>query len=248
MPVPVMAVVFAAFLLAASWEWARLADWHSQSTRWGYLLLTGALAVLIYHYLDTPGLIATITGVACGWWGVAFVWIVVYEKGGPPLPRDMLGMSVVGCLVVLPAWAAVIALLKSNAVMLLVLFVLIWSADAAAYFVGRRWGKHRLAPRVSPGKTWEGFGAALAVSVPMGAVMGRGVGLSGKSTIVFCGVALVTVMISIVGDLVESMYKRQRGVKDSGTLLPGHGGILDRIDSFLAAAPVFVFSLNLMWD
>jgi phosphatidate cytidylyltransferase len=124
--------------------------------------------------------------------------------------------------------------------------VLIWLADSAAYFVGRRHGRRRLASRISPGKTWEGLlGAMVAVAVASVAWQAA-VGLKGKIFIDFIVLCIVTGLASVVGDLCESQTKRWAGVKDSGALLPGHGGILDRIDSLTAAAPVFVGGLVLL--
>jgi phosphatidate cytidylyltransferase len=125
----------------------------------------------------------------------------------------------------------------------LFLFLLIWVADIGAYFAGRRWGRRKLALAISPGKTWEGAvgagAAALAFALAGAAALGLGSRWPG-----FVAICMVTVGFSIAGDLFESMMKRQRGLKDSGSLLPGHGGVLDRVDSLTAAAPVFLLGLH----
>ena len=130
-------------------------------------------------------------------------------------------------------------------VFILILLAIIWIADSAAYFSGKAFGKHKLAMHVSPGKTWEGvMGATLAVLVTA-FVIARYMDYTPENTLAFMLIALTTMIISIVGDLLESLFKRRAGVKDSSHLLPGHGGILDRIDSLVAAAPVFLLGLML---
>jgi phosphatidate cytidylyltransferase len=122
--------------------------------------------------------------------------------------------------------------------------ILIWVADSGAYFVGRQWGKNKLAPRVSPGKTIEGLLGALAGGLIWG--YAGMVWFEPKSGWLFVALCFVTVLFSVLGDLVESLFKRNAGVKDSGQLLPGHGGVLDRLDSLTSAAPVFVLGLMLL--
>jgi phosphatidate cytidylyltransferase len=124
----------------------------------------------------------------------------------------------------------------------LFLLLLIWVADIGAYFAGRHWGQRKLAPVISPGKTWEGVWGATAAALAF-ALLGAAVLGIGTRWPWFVAICMVTVGFSIIGDLFESMIKRQRGVKDSGSLLPGHGGVLDRIDSLTAAAPVFLLGL-----
>ena len=122
------------------------------------------------------------------------------------------------------------------------LFFLIWGADVGAYFSGRTFGKHKLAPKVSPGKSWEGFWGGLVFAVAIAALMVSWLGkpvLNSPDGILFILSCAFIVMISVLGDLVESMFKRNRGIKDSSHLLPGHGGILDRVDSLLSAGPFF---------
>ncbi|MDZ7736438.1 MAG: phosphatidate cytidylyltransferase [Gammaproteobacteria bacterium] len=127
----------------------------------------------------------------------------------------------------------------------LFLFVLIWCADSAAYFAGRSWGRHKLAAMVSPGKTLEGLGGALAAALVLVLVAAFAAPLVDRDGLVIglAVLALVTVLMSVLGDLAESLFKRLAGVKDSGSILPGHGGILDRIDSLTAAVPTFVAGL-----
>jgi phosphatidate cytidylyltransferase len=155
--------------------------------------------------------------------------------------------------VLVPAWCALVVLhggilhtTTPGPYYVIVLLMLIAVADTSAYFGGRRWGKKKLAPQVSPGKTWEGVFAAF---VGVGICTTFGASLLGYTEqgwlqgLLFMMFSVVTAAFSIVGDLAESMFKRHAGVKDSGNLLPGHGGVLDRIDSVTAAAPVFVLGL-----
>jgi len=151
----------------------------------------------------------------------------------------------IGLLVLLPAWQGLV-LLKHWPLgnwLILSVMVLVWAADIGAYFSGRAFGKRKLAPQVSPGKSWEGVYGGLAVSLVITLVVGisRDWGV-GQILLGLLGAALV-VMASVIGDLTESMFKRRSGIKDSSNLLPGHGGVLDRIDSLTAAIPLFAVLL-----
>jgi len=151
--------------------------------------------------------------------------------------------------VLLTAWVSIVSLHRSGSqgpVLVLYLFVLIWVADSGAYFAGRAFGRRKLSPFVSPGKTWAGVAGAVSGAVVSAVVLSAS-GVAGPLPLgALLGVSVVVTLISIGGDLWESRLKREAGVKDSGTLLPGHGGMLDRIDSLLAAAPVFAFGLGLI--
>jgi phosphatidate cytidylyltransferase len=165
------------------------------------------------------------------------------------LPAQPWLKIVAGYLVMLPAWAALVVLHGRTAdgpLITLYLLVVVWLADSGAYFSGRRWGKRKLAPVISPGKTREGVYGAIVVSAVFALVAGL---LYSHSVVWTAGLMLVStvaVMFSIVGDLLESLMKRQSGIKDSSHIIPGHGGILDRIDSLTAAAPVFLLGLQWM--
>jgi phosphatidate cytidylyltransferase len=149
--------------------------------------------------------------------------------------------GIMGILCLLPAWMAInFILFVAGPLNLLFLFALVWSADSGAWFFGKLCGRHRLAPHISPGKTFEGVLGGIVTAL---AVTGIAFWWSGAPSRILPGVLLlsfVTVLFSVLGDLFESMLKRQAGLKDSGRLLPGHGGLLDRIDGLLAAAPVYV--------
>jgi phosphatidate cytidylyltransferase len=153
-------------------------------------------------------------------------------------------LAIVGWLVLIATWVAVVALQTRSPGLLLAMMAIVWIADTAAYFAGRRFGRRKLAPSISPGKTWEGvYGALAAVAIyallllPLAAAAGYTRPLDGIAAAIWVALALLLTGLSIIGDLFESQLKRQRGVKDSGAILPGHGGVLDRIDALTAAMP-----------
>jgi phosphatidate cytidylyltransferase len=170
------------------------------------------------------------------WLIVAPLWLA---RGVRTQHRSFL--AVTGLIVLVPAGLALALLRPQNIIQVL---VLVWIADTAAYFVGRTWGRHKLAPSISPGKTWEGAWGGIAAALAYAMIGGTFLsGMAGWWIYLIAGAVLAA--ISIVGDLFESAAKRQAEVKDSGTLLPGHGGILDRIDSATAVLPVAALLLSL---
>ncbi len=186
------------------------------------------------------GTVLAICGVATLFWLlVAPPWLAYRWK-----PASRLAMAVVGWVVLIGAWVALVALKVHSPWLVLAAMAIVWIADTAAYFTGRAFGRNKLAPEVSPGKTWEGvYGALAAVAVYAVALvpLAAAAGYSGRVTPLAVGIwvafTLALVALSVEGDLFESLLKRHAGVKDSGRLLPGHGGILDRIDALLAAMP-----------
>ncbi len=183
------------------------------------------------------------------WWCVAFVLVISYPDG-VKFWGNVWQRSCIGFLVLVPAWIGLIQLKtheKSTFLILLLMF-LIWGADVGAYFAGRAFGDRKLAPRVSPGKSWAGVygGLGTAAVVALLAIWWENEMLTGSQWVLFFFLCIFIVVVSVLGDLTESMFKRHRGVKDSSGLLPGHGGILDRIDSLLAAGPVYALSLTLI--
>jgi phosphatidate cytidylyltransferase len=157
-----------------------------------------------------------------------------------------------GLLVLIPAYVALLYLRRHDAHVLLIalLVAIIWAADVGAYFVGRRFGSSKLAPEVSPGKSWAGLIGGVGVALVIG-LTAAFIGEPGDSlfSVATWGwlivIVAVTVLFSVLGDLFESLMKREHGVKDSSTLLPGHGGVMDRIDSLTAATPVFALLVYL---
>ncbi len=254
LPTHVLALVFLLVVAAGAWEWAALAGVNACSQRTAYAAAVAVLIVLLYPALQAPALVYLILAAALAWWTAALMWINRAEsRDAPPAGGEVDSpdwrLLLIGFVVLVPTWVALVLLHRNGTpglYLMLSLFVIVWGADSGAYFAGRRWGRRKLAPRVSPGKTWEGAGGGLAVVVPAMAVAAWLMDYDWGNLFSFVLLGIVTAMFSIVGDLLESLMKRRRGVKDSGAILPGHGGILDRIDSLTAAAPVFVLGLLLL--
>jgi len=232
--------------MLAAFEWAKLAGINSAIGQGIYAMLVVLLMMGLYLQRHLYGVdswqwsLSILIGLI--WWLLALLLVLLY-----PSSRVLIGGKIqrllMGLFILLPAWVALLVLkdFSDKTHLIAWLLALIWLADSGAYFVGRRFGKHKLLPAVSPGKSWEGLvGGMLIALLP---VLGYGLYLQlsftliGKSLLI----AALVVLVSILGDLTESLFKREAGVKDSGKLLPGHGGILDRIDSLTAAAPVFIF-------
>lgn len=237
------AIVAGIFFVLAGWEWAAMMGKVSQPVRvlWTVIL---AVAMVLAEWYQPAWLLNAIPA----WWLLALVLVVGYPGNAGTWYRTGL-MALVGLLLLVPSWAAVVQLQDQGALGLAgpfaLLFILlwVWAADTGAYFAGRAFGKHKLAPLVSPGKTIEGLvGGVLLALVVVAVVYASGV--LQASLIPLMLVALMTVLASALGDLFESMVKRQRGFKDSGTILPGHGGMLDRIDSVTAAMPIAIAGFN----
>ncbi len=240
-------MLFATLVAAlAAWEWGGLMGLPAtQRLLVGLALsfLCGGIAVL------APAALAIAPGFAESAWALGrwfyvpagVFWLLVvplWMKYRWPLPKSVAGLAV-GALLILPTWLALVQLRQAGALELLAIMAIVWLADIAAYFSGRRFGKHKLAPSISPGKTWEGaVGAGIAVLVYGFTLAPRlPAALSGSYGMLLL-VLLVLTAISIIGDLFESLLKRQAGLKDSSNVLPGHGGVLDRIDSLTSSLPM----------
>jgi phosphatidate cytidylyltransferase len=246
LPTAGLAALFGFFLLAGAWEWAALAGFESSPSRVVYTVLTAVLAAACYPTLLPASAPDAVFALASAWWVVAGALIVVYQVSGVSWLRGPGQLSIIGWCALLPAWLGILWLHARSPGLLIGLFLLIWLADTAAYLGGRRWGKRKLASRVSPGKTWFGVGSAVvAVAAAAGVAAFVWTPLAAHRPLAMVCAAL-TVVAAVIGDLFESLVKRRRGVKDSGNLLPGHGGVLDRIDSLLAAAPIYAYGVNKM--
>lgn len=225
----------AVVVLAGAWEWSGFLGVSGSMSRSAYTLVIGALMVATYMLL--PVVSVPVLQIAFLWWFGAFVWTLFYPTPIPPIIR-----MIVGALVLVPMFLALILLYRMGPLVLLLALLIVWAADAGAYFAGKQFGRVKLAPSISPGKTWEGvLGGLVAVALLALAVAQW----SDASLAVLLPFCLAVAALSIVGDLTVSMFKRTAGVKDSGTLFPGHGGVLDRVDSVAAAAPLF--ALGLRW-
>ena len=243
-PSYLFATISGLFFLLALWEWTRLAGFVSTIGRSLCFLAVPIAALLIlaiFQVLD-PDLVKTrIPKLFMAFWIAALIVLIRYPKDIAWLQSKTAGI-LVGTMVLVPAWAMLVALQYANVKWVLYVIALVAVADTSAYFTGKRFGKHQLAPNISPGKTWEGVAGALlgVFSLALGGYWLLDPLLSLSAWIVL---SLVTAIFSIIGDLFESVFKRMRHLKDSGRLLPGHGGILDRIDGLVAALPVFAVGL-----
>ena len=241
-------------IVAAAAEWAALAGLVGRLRLVfvaGTVLIGGVLLLLPAAGFGSggwpPRVVTGACGLACAFWvAVAPPWL-----RGRWRPASPAAMAVAGWIVLIGAWVAVVQLQARSPWLVLAAMAIVWVADTAAYFAGRAFGRRKLAPSISPGKTWEGVvGALIAVAlyalalVPFAAAAGYGREVGAGPIAIWVALALVLTALSIEGDLFESLLKRQAGVKDSGKLLPGHGGILDRIDALVAAMPAAALLAN----
>ncbi len=243
--------VFATFVglvfCLALWEWSNLAGISIVAARLAYIAMTMVVGVAVAWGLDwtfdVPKLQLFLL-FAAGWWCLALLWIQGYPSSSVlwgARPTRLL----MGWFVLIPAWVGCIYLRHTplGPWLVLMLVLIVAAADVGAYFSGRRFGQRKLAPNVSPGKSWEGVWGGLLFSLVVGALYN--LAFNGQDWATLQIVVAPAALVSVVGDLLESMVKRHRGVKDSGHLLPGHGGVFDRIDGLVAAVPVFSLTIIL---
>jgi phosphatidate cytidylyltransferase len=235
LPLPMAAAAFGLVAAVAAWEWAGLMRVDAAG-RILYAILVSAFCWQIYA-VGQFGFMLFWTGASIFWLFAAGLWL---RQRWVMAGNDFAGYGV-GLLLIAATWAAMVALHERGPWVLIGVMALAWVSDIAAYFAGRTWGRRKLAPNISPGKTWEGVAGALAGVVAYGACVGVVTGwLSFASAgVLLAAIACVLVLtvLGIVGDLFESLLKRQAGIKDSSQILPGHGGVLDRIDSLMAILP-----------
>jgi len=239
LPAPAAIGVLGVFVTVAAWEWSAFLPLERLPGRLAYVFLLLVLMAGSMWLFPGRAALEPLLWLSLLWWGIAFVWILRYPTGIGPVVG-----AVCGVLVLLPAWAALVTLFEMpgrGPEYVLFVLMIVWAADVGAYFVGRRLGHTKLAPRVSPGKTWEGFCGGLIAAV---ATSLCGSVWFGWSPWFLLPLAISVTAISVVGDLTVSMFKRNAGLKDSGNLFPGHGGVLDRIDSVTAAVPLFALEMT----
>lgn len=236
-------------LLASAWEWANLAYLYRPMQRFAYVFITGLLLSIVTVVADiSPHLtinvevIRYLLLISVSWWVLALLWVQSYPSSAV-LWGNRWVLALMGWLVLIPIWVALVYLHSHANGKLLILLVVttVVTADVGAYFFGKILGKHQLASTVSPGKSWEGFWGGLIACMFLAVLVAWAVDF--PQWIQLLVVIILVALASIIGDLVESMVKRHRGVKDSGNILPGHGGILDRIDGLTAAVPVFALAI-----
>jgi phosphatidate cytidylyltransferase len=234
-------LAFGVVFIIGAWEWAGFGALRNPVARALYALGVALALYLSWRWTADPSHLIILLSAACAWWVIAFFWLSLAPAWNRPMLTLLCGLAVL-----VPAFVALARLQISAAgfargpIIVLWLVLMVCAADIGAYFAGRAFGKRKLAPRVSPGKTWEGAVGGLAMVALVAAGGALYFGLQPLSVVVFgSGVGI----FSVIGDLTESMFKRAAALKDSGTLLPGHGGLLDRIDSVTAAAPLYALGL-----
>ena len=232
------ALLMLAFITIAFWEWSGMSGmtkpWRHIHT--SLVMLIGVVVVLAdeigLETLQPQVMFYSILAATLFWLLAAPIWLMFRFN-----IRQSVLLAIIGFVVLFPTWLALVSMRGISPWLLLMVMAAVWIADSAAYFSGKRFGKHKLAPQISPGKTWEGvLGAWLAVTV-YGLILCYSLSLTYWVIIGLFGITV----LSIMGDLLESLVKRQAGVKDSGCLLPGHGGVLDRIDGLTSSLPLVMF-------
>ncbi len=246
---PAFNLALAVVVGLAAWEWAQLAGWRTPLPRIGYTLFILILLYGISLVLHQQQYLTALFVIVLLWWLMKLIHLFSFRHRTLPMEVHTVTALLSGLPVLFGTYFALTLLRNTpeyGPAHILMLMLLVWGADTAAYFVGRRFGKNKLLVAVSPGKSWEGVWGALLASILLSLLGGVYFKITHSGLLLFILVGLLTVVFSIVGDLNESYYKRRVGLKDSGKILPGHGGILDRIDSLTAAAPVYFVGLVLI--
>jgi len=250
---PVFATLLGLIFLLGLWEWTRMAGARGRPLRAVLLLGYTILFALFWHVCKTPWWwLPVLAGLV--WWLLVLVWLRHHRFGIEATRGHAVLKLFAGAMVVVPAWCAVVVMHGDMAEphtghghwWVLFFALIVVAADIGAYTAGRRWGRTKLAPAISPGKTREGVYGALVCSGIVGLLGGVLLKVPADRLPAIVALALLTVLFSIIGDLFESLIKRHAGVKDSGALFPGHGGVFDRMDSLVAALPIFVLGKFLL--
>ena len=253
---------FSIFIMAimaiGAWEWGPLMGFKNNRRRIAFVLTTFVFIGAIWYFFPLTSLwenqnqlqqvIQYILWLAVAWWILSATLTFLYPRYSQFWSSHRSVRGVFGWLTLIPTWLAFVAIRANTyesdpyhgAQLIMFLFLMVWSADVGAYFVGKAIGKHKLLPNVSPGKTMEGFIGGVIFACVLVSIASFQLDWTQKQFGIVILVTLLITTISVLGDLNESMFKRQAGIKDSGSILPGHGGILDRIDSLTATAPIYV--------
>lgn len=252
-------ILVLAISMLAAWEWGQFAGLAGRQQRIWVALIFGIIITLMlfslpsYQPLLSLPLVNYSLLISLSWWTVALILVLSYPRSASLWRHSRMLRLMFGIFTLVPFFWSMLVLRRyhfdsdhyAGAWWLLFVMLLVWGADSGAYFCGKLFGKHKLAPRVSPGKTIEGMLGGLLTSALIAWGFSLVVPLPVSDRIlVLC--AVIATLASVLGDLTESMFKREAGIKDSGHLIPGHGGILDRIDSLTAAVPVFTCMLLLI--
>ncbi|WP_049721534.1 phosphatidate cytidylyltransferase [Gilvimarinus polysaccharolyticus] len=256
LPLPLFSAFIATIVLIGAWEWSNLSGFKSLAARVAYLLAQAialGIAALYVGIVQLGTIIEPIDAaqvssrytqlllVGCTWWALALLWVQGYPSSSVLWAKPLL-RALMGFFVLVPAWVgfSYVRLQVDGAWLVLMIVAVVASADIGGYFIGRRFGRRKLAAQVSPGKTWEGFAGGVGANILFSVALWL---LTDNALLAILALVIPTSLISVLGDLLESMVKRERGIKDSSALLPGHGGVMDRMDSLTAAAPVFALVL-----
>ncbi len=234
MPPLAVHIALGLLIVAGAWEWSNFLGDLGTSARIAYVAMIAGL--LLATVLFFSAWTEQILMLSLAWWFVALIWTFLFPTAIPQAIR-----WIVGALVLVPLYIALIILYTANPMILVFALLIVWVADSGAYFAGKTLGRVKLAPQISPGKTWEGVIGGLVAVLVLTLVSATKVEIDLAVLLPFC---LAVAALSVVGDLTVSMFKRTAGVKDSGSLFPGHGGVLDRIDSVAAAAPLFALGVG----
>ncbi|MEM8500477.1 MAG: phosphatidate cytidylyltransferase [Pseudomonadota bacterium] len=232
----------------AAWEWAQLAGFNGSMRRGAYVVVHGVLAIALLWLCGLPDsanpvvlqMVFTVAGV---WWALALLWVQSYPASAS-LWQHAAIRSIMGLLVLLPALLAFVYMRVAGPYIWLVLYLvaLVAAADVGAYFAGKAWGVKKMAPRVSPGKSWAGLMGGISAAMLLAVIVFAALPIP-MASVQWLLISLIVALSSVLGDLLESMLKRHCGIKDSSQILPGHGGVLDRLDGWTAAAPIFALCL-----
>ena len=250
LPLKAFALFIAIIATIGAWEWANIAGYKKNWSRILYALFVFVCLYVSARFLRVfPEWKVWFLAAGTLWWAAAFALVKLYPHG-TGIWNARAVRAFLGLCVLIPMWVGFMHLKQEphSSILIIYVMLIVWGADTGAYFAGRKWGKSKLAPNVSPGKSWAGFWGGLATTLilAIGATLTIHMNvepLSLEDATKILAISLLTMVISVLGDLVESMMKRFRGIKDSSSLLPGHGGVLDRIDSMAAAVPVFAFMM-----
>ena len=254
LPLYGFALFIGAIVALAGWEWANLSGWTTKTARVAYALALVAILGLLFFLRSLSAsydLYLGVLWIAFLWWLLA-IWFIRKFPALPAVCFHPKAKALLGVVVLVPFWVGLMLLktIPNSNFWIVFLMLIVWGADIGAYFVGRAIGHRKLAPNVSPGKSWEGvwggFLVVILIATAAGLYLSGDLNFQLREWLQLFAVSTVVMTVSIFGDLVESMLKRHRGIKDSSHILPGHGGVMDRVDSLTAAVPVFALLIYLI--
>ncbi len=244
MPNHYFAQLLLVFVVLGAWEFSRLIKFKRLLVR---LLLVAGIVACALTIQNNTQVISFMFYLSILWWVVNLYWVLSYPNKTNLWFNPLIVRIINGVLLLVPMWVALITLQQQyGAEYFLLLMLIIWGADSGAYFTGKAIGKRKLAPKVSPGKSVEGVIGGIGVALMVTVMFLQYQNIATNQYLSYLLLTIVVASVSVLGDLFESLFKRVSNIKDSGQILPGHGGVLDQIDSLTAAAPFFLLGLNLI--